>query len=208
VWIVLPDNSEQDITVTAPASHYNAKASAQKFKSHFEVFVRQPWPNWPHDYWDPIYNPQPFGYPYVNIATRDAGHAWWRLSCDVSCDIIGRFTPADCSKFLGGTGWGYGPTDAARVIHRIPYEKEGPGSVYPGDGSQTVHKTYAIGFQGPGLIGALEHTDDLAQHPGIWNSSSHNCIHEVVNTGDDAGVALPPDRYPEFFGFDLPPDNP
>jgi hypothetical protein len=30
VWIVLPDNSEQYITVTAPANHYNANAGASK----------------------------------------------------------------------------------------------------------------------------------------------------------------------------------
>jgi hypothetical protein len=31
VWIVLPDNTEQDMTVTAPAKHYDAGAGAQKY---------------------------------------------------------------------------------------------------------------------------------------------------------------------------------
>ena len=34
VWIALPDNSEPDMTVTAPADHYSAGASAQKYTSY------------------------------------------------------------------------------------------------------------------------------------------------------------------------------
>ncbi len=89
VWIALPDNSEQDMTVTAPADHYSAGATAQKYKSHFEVFVRQPWPdlqNWPgkEDGFPP-----PVGWPIVNIGLHDAGHAWWRLSCGSSMLVMG-----------------------------------------------------------------------------------------------------------------------
>jgi len=109
---------------------------------------------------------------------------------------------------LGGTGWGYGPDASAQVIHWKPYEKQGPGHVYPGDGSQTVHRIYACGFKGPGLIDALDYTDWLAHNLGTWDTITHNCVHEVVNTGNKAGVALPADRKPEYFGLHLPPDNP
>ncbi len=34
VWIALPDNSEPDMTVTAPADHYSAGASPQKYTSY------------------------------------------------------------------------------------------------------------------------------------------------------------------------------
>lgn len=158
--------------------------------------------------WDPDNNPEPLDYPFVDIALHDAGHAWWKLTSDASSDAINDFTSINCSQWLNGTGWGYGPDDTAHVIHWVPYEKVGPGKVYAGDGSQTVHRIYACGFQGPGLIDALQYTDNLAQNPGTWDSSSHNCVHEVVNTGNAAGINLPADRFPEFFGLSLPPNDP
>jgi hypothetical protein len=210
LYVALPDGVEKEATIKAEDENFfTFDVSGQKYLPHFEVFVRQPWPNYPHDVWDPIYNPQPFGYPFVNIAMHDAGHSWWRLTCGASCDVISRFTIADCSQWLGGTGWGYGPDDTAHIIHLKPYEKEGTGHVYAGDGSETVHRIYTCGFLGPGLIGGLEQTDNLARHPGTWNSATHNCLHELINIGGAVGRDLPPaDEMPEFFGFDLPPDDP
>ncbi len=37
LWVVLPDNSEQDITVHAPKQHYNAWATATKYKLKIQV---------------------------------------------------------------------------------------------------------------------------------------------------------------------------
>ena len=151
----------------------------------------------------------PIGYPVASVVNHDAGHAWWKLTCDASCGVIKpRFTKSNCSLFLGGTGWGYGPDDTAQVLSWIPYIKEGPGHLYPGDGSQSVHRIYACGFQGPGLIDALDYTDNLLHHPGTWNSATNNCVHQVVNAGNKAGISLLGDTTPEFFGMGLPPSDP
>jgi hypothetical protein len=77
---------------------------------------------------------------------------------------------------------------------------------FPNTHVASVHRTYAIGF--PGLIKALEHTQDLSDHPGTFDLRYRNCVTETRLTGRAAGVTLPDDWDPEDFGFDLPPDNP
>jgi hypothetical protein len=205
---VLPDNSPQDITVHAPKQHYNAWASPTKYLSQFDVFVRQPYPQFPYDVWNidlPL-------YPVYDLASHDAGHVWWKLISDASVDVINKFTTPDCSQWLN-TEVGYAYITASFISY-VPPVKQGPGTIDTNNavtGPANIVKEYAIGFQGPRLIDGLNYTESISNSPGTWNSSTNNCVQETVKTGTSVGVQLPQgvnDWYPEYFGIHLPPSDP
>jgi hypothetical protein len=126
---------------------------------------------------------------------------------DAPIDGITRFTTPDCSQWLGQE-IGYAPI-SSHFISYVPPIKEGVGYLDTNNGSASVHRNYAIGFQGPGLIDGSGDTENLHQSPGTWNSDSHNCVHEVIKAAKAVGIQLPSlDFNPEGFGFNLPPDSP
>ena len=91
LYTILPDGQDLDATPTvAGKDFYTFNVSGQKYHSHFEAFVDQPWPNWPNDNFDPIYYPQPIGYPFFRIGVN-GGHAWWKLTTDAPIDVVEKF---------------------------------------------------------------------------------------------------------------------
>ena len=202
IFTVLPDNTTMDITPQAPPQRYSYLVGATKYKSCFEVFVREPWPLYPYYYFGP-YGP-PAGYPVYGNGVG-AGHAWWELLNSAPSAAINQFTSTNCSQWLNQQV-GYSPSNAV-FISLIPPIKQGPGYLDTNNGDANNQRVYAIGFQG--LLGGLNDTENLYNNPGIWNSSTHNCIHEAVKAGNSAGVSLPTGGYtPEFFGLQLPPSDP
>ena len=210
LWLTLPDDVEKDITpYVAGNDFYTFNVSGQEYLSHFEVFVRQPFPEYYSGYnpYTPE-NPPPIGYPIYDLDILDAGHAWWKLDNDAPTNIINQFTATNSYRWLNQTA-GYGPDSTASLISYIPPIKQGPGHVYAGDDSQTVHRTYQIGFQNLGLIEGLNQTESLSANPGTWNSDTNSCIQETIKTGNAAGYNLPTQYYyPETFGHNLPPSDP
>ena len=85
LYKILPDDTTIDVTPTVSGvDYYTFNVSESKYHSHFQVFVRQPWPNYPNDDFDnnPIdedFNPTPPGYPIYKFGGLAAGHAWWEL---------------------------------------------------------------------------------------------------------------------------------
>jgi hypothetical protein len=211
---ILPDGIEQDVTPTvAGKDFYSFSVGGQKYFSHFQVFVRQPWPNYPNDDFDnnPIdegFNPTPPGYPRYKFGGLSAGHAWWELYTDAPIEAVNQFTTTNCSRWLG-QAVGYGPIDPSndwwRFLFLATAARVGTGELSTNNGVSNVSRNYSIGFYG--LIGALQHTEQLFQSPGTWDSQWHNCVQETIITGIRAGVQLPNDYDPESFGFDLPPDD-
>ena len=214
LWLTLPDDVEKDITPTvAGKDFFTFSVGGQKYLSHYEVFVRQPYPNYPNDVtWYGPYGP-PLGWPVYNLGATDAGHAWWKISTEAPMDIVNQYTSTNCSRWINAEA-GYGPRDGEASIDWWSFfllqglNKQGPGKVYGGSTGVTVHKTYVIGFQGKGAIDGVNHVENLSNIPGTWDTGYHNCVHEVVITGKTTGVQLPlSDTTPEGFGFNLPPDS-
>lgn len=203
---VLPDDTTIDVTPTVKGvDYYTFDENETKYHSHFEAFVTQPFPDYPDPSYDPIYNPEPpFPYPFYDLSRGTAGHAWWKLSSDAPFSAINQFTTSDCSQWLGREV-GYAPITSSYVSH-VPPVKQGLGTIDTANGSANIRRIYAVGF--PGLISGLIYTESISNSPGIWNSKTHNCVHETVNAGGAAGVQLPSGGYiPEIFGIDLPPDD-
>ena len=213
-YIVLPDGQDLDVTPQVPGLvFYTFGVGGQKYLSHFEVFVRQPYPRFPDDYND--YGPDgpPFGYPVYKFGGLAAGHAWWKLYCSAPIDGINKFTSTNCSQWLNKEV-GYGPVNSSfdcwACLINATAVKVGPGFLSTNNGSADVHRTYAIGFQTKGLIDGLGHTENVHQSPGEWDSLWHNCVHEAVVIGKTTGIQLPynlNDSTPDEFGRHLPPDD-
>ncbi len=101
---------------------------------------------------------------------------------------------------------GYAPRSTT-IISYLPPVKQGPGYVETSNGTGNVRRTYLVGFDG--LVSALDYVEALNEHPGTWNSDTHNCVHETIRTASAAGVALPANHdSPEMFGFGLPASDP
>jgi hypothetical protein len=208
LWKVLPDNDERDMTPNVPGeNYYYYSPGEQKYSSSFTVFVRQPYPDYPNDLIDYPDGP-PLGYPIYNTQNGvQAGHAWWVLINNAPLSAINKFTTPTCSEWLNEqVGYAY---LSASFISYFPPIKSGPGTIDLDNGSAySISRTYAIGFQGPGLIDGLNYTEKLKNFPGTWNSKTHNCVNETSNTGNAVGVSLPvDDGTPESFGFTLPPST-
>jgi hypothetical protein len=215
LYVVLPDNQTFDVTLHCPAPWYWMSVTAQKYKSYFEVFVCQPWPNYPNDGFnndpdDPFYNPAPPGYPFFRIGVN-AGHAWWNLTTDAPIDVINQFARnTNAANWLGSPRpeVGYGP--ASSIIWTLPWKiGTAPGELpFPNGDSPTTNVTYIVGFQGPGLIDGLNYTEGVHENPGTYSIHSpfYDCVsHTAAGAGMSVGISLPNDITPEFFGFDLPP---
>jgi hypothetical protein len=205
IYMVLPDNNNMDITPYTPFQRFTYTVDPTEYKAYLNVFVRQPWPNYPNDYFIPPATP-PLGYPVYQIGGLGAGHVWWQLSCDAPPAAMNQFTSTNNSQWLNQQV-GYSPSNAVFISHNPPV-KQGPGFLDTDNGSANIERTYAIGFRGPGLIDGLCDTENLFMNPGTWNSESHNCVHETIKAGTSVGVDLPHIFDPEFFGFDLPPSDP
>jgi hypothetical protein len=206
----LPDGVTKDATPNVKGlDYYIFSASATKYLSHFEVFVRQPWPDYPNDDFFP--DSPPLGYPVV--AGFDAGHAWWKSASDAPLQAIQSFTQDPANEWVNVEA-GYGPDGSSSFDWgRFLVEgvvKTNIGKVFAGDnGNANIHRTYGISFKSPGLIEGLNHTKTLSDNPGIWDSAVHNCVMEVRNTGGNSGLSLPDsENTPEGFGFELPPSSP
>jgi hypothetical protein len=209
LYKVLPDGVTMDATpYVRGKSYYRFDANGQKFTSHLDVFVRQPFPRFPNDLDEFWPDPPPLGYPVYDIRPggKEAGHAWWRLRTQAPAEVVSEFagSQVDLSHSLN-IECGYGPSGDMVVRSWLPPEKQADGKLYHDNGTPDVLRVYIIGFQGPGLVGGLQHSEQLRNNPGIWNSSSHNCVHETSLIGEKAGVTLPvSDGTPESFGFQLP----
>lgn len=209
MWRTYAQHVTRDVTIHVPGvDYFTFTLVPLKYPSHIEVFVRQPFPDYPNDLSSWGLEGAPLGYPVYDIVTKSAGHAWWKLDNDAPIEVLNRFTTPDCSRWVN-QAVGYGPVTAT-LISSFPPVKEGPGQLWTDNGSGCdVHRTYVIGFQGPGLIDALNYTQSLSNSPGVWNSATNNCVHKVRSAAHAAGKQLPTDHSsPEFFGFAVPPDDP
>jgi hypothetical protein len=175
LWIALPDNSVQDFTVTAPASHYNA--SATKYKSYFDVYVQQANPG----YSFMIFNP-----------TNDVGHAFWQFRTEAPSEAL-QYISSSLTAFLGNK-WGFYPSNGLFTV---------PGMVQNDNShSYNIKRTFYIGF--PDLINGLEYTRGLAASPPVYVLSAFNCVGAVRGAGFAADVfGLPWDESPQNFGVTL-----
>jgi len=189
--------------------HYTfSQATHSAYTSKFEVFVHQPWPNYPNDHFnndpeDPLYNPQPPDYPYVNGA--DVGHAWWKLVTDASEEAIKKYTTSDCS-YWANQELGYGPEgwtllNVLDAIHHINCPEAEGEFPFSDNVAKDVDRTFDIHFMG--MIGGLNHCEALFKNHGTYDLCTHNCVSETKNTGAAAGLSLPDDWDPEHFGYDI-----
>ena len=189
LWIVLPDNSEQNITVRAPGvKHFDADATPQKYKSYFTAYAEEP---------------NPGGLPIqIYVPGQGFGHCWWNLSCDAPRDEIIKLFPLVNTQgtayvdFLGDNG--YFP------VNQDPFLlfTEAPGIlIKPGSGQETYHRRRLIGFDK--LVDALTFTGNLSAKPKQYNLYTHNCTTVTVDAGNAAGVTLPNEKTPQSFGFHL-----
>jgi hypothetical protein len=206
VWIVLPAGAVVPATLTAPANHYAADATdVVKYNSHLEVFVCQPYPGF--KYSGESYGlPPPVGFPLFRFGVN-AGHAWWKLWTDAPTYIVNQKADANASQWLN-TEVGYGYTNHLNWLHAILHgtSPTAPGELpFADSDTATTNPTYTIGF--PGLIGGLNHTENVHESPGTYNLRHHNCVTETIYTAAAAGITLPNDWDPEHFGADLPPGN-
>lgn len=200
LWLVLPENSVQDLTVQAPGKkHYDANSSAQKYKSHFEVFVDMPWPCQPHLLY------------IVENGSRDFGHVWWRLSTEAPGEAVNKFMPTNRSRFLNEQV-GYGCYNRSvnfdyqfpDFLNSVWVDVTGPGVLYDPDGdpvTTSFPRNYDIGFNE--LINALGYTDELKNHPGMYSAEMNNCVIQTKVVGGIVGVSLPDSIFPEEFGLKL-----
>lgn len=189
VWTVLPDNSEQDITVKAPGvKHYDAGAGATKYKSYFEVFVDQPDPTG-HLIWTPSAGP---------------GHAWWRISTEAPGEAVDQFNIGGVNLEYLGVEVGYGPLSSLwDHIHGLG---TAPGQLpWPNSHSPNVTRKYSIDFMS--ILSGLSYTETVHASPGTYSVPSSTCTSHTIEAGAAVGVGLPNDTTPENLGFDLSPSN-
>jgi hypothetical protein len=211
IYVVLPDGMTMDITPQASPQSYTYSFNVTKYPASFQVFVRQPWPNYPNDLiiWTLSDDPIPFGYPVYKLGGIAAGHAWWELSCGAPVDAMNQFTSTNYSRWMNIQA-GYAPTNSSidwwLTLVALSPIKEGPGCLDTDPGTPNVQRTYAIGFGG--MLNGLLHTENLNENPGTWDSETHNCVQETIITGHKSGVNLSGSSDPEGFGFDLPPSDP
>jgi hypothetical protein len=198
VWMVLSDNSEQDITVTAHGvQHYNAWATPTKHLSHFEVLVRMPDPDGTANFTGSVFT------------SRDYGHAWWCLSSDAPGNIItqqlgaANLNPSAINHL--NIQEGYGPRNGELYFNYITMSLEGDGVVHTSNGSDNTNRIYQIGFNE--LLAGLNSVQYLSDHPGIYDVKNNNCAEKVEALGAVVGVSLPKVQYPEVLGHLLPPNN-
>jgi hypothetical protein len=213
LWLLLPDNAQ--VLITPRVGSGNAVYfwfTSYKYPSHFEVFVRQPFPDYPKDAQG--YGPggPPIGYPVINIGSLDAGHAWWRLSCTAPTEGIYKQISTNCARWVNVEA-GYGPLGSSsydwwRMLLLEGFDKQAPGMVYGASSGATIHRTYSVGFKDKGIVDSANHVEKLSNNPGTWDTGYHSCVDETIITGKHSGVQLPRgDGTPEIFGLNLPPDS-
>jgi hypothetical protein len=203
VYKVYPDGAKIDVTPKVKVPMYRFSVGATKYKSHFYVFVCQPYPGFVNPYWPII----PIGFPTWRPSVN-AGHAWWGLSTEAPVDVVNQKANANASQWLNQQV-GYGCTNLNWSLYH--WSATGPGELpFPYGNPPTVSGSYSIGFQGPGVIDGLNYTENLHENPGTYNLGNNNCVIKTVGAGSAVGVTLPTgpnDWKPEYFGAHLPPNN-
>jgi len=135
LYVVLPDGANPDVDVTPVVQgldYYTFNVVGRKYISRLEVFVRQPFPEYPYDERRYPDGP-PLGYPIYDLwGPEQAGHAWWRLTTEAPANIVERFAGTALARSLG-LECGYGP-EGASLISWIPPVKQGVGKVYHDNG--------------------------------------------------------------------------
>lgn len=211
LYAILPDGADLDVTPqVGGVDFYTFNVGAQKYLSHFEVFVCQPDPNgtWVPDPDDPSGMTGSLVYlPYV--PGIHAGHAWWKLWTDAPTDAVNKMTLNSVNLEYLGVEVGYGPTNGTSLWN--PSTKAlitAPGEFpWPNTDTATTNATYTIGFWD--LIHGLNYAESIKASPGTYSVANpeNDCVSKTRGYGSSVGVTLPNDRSPEFFGFHLPPDN-
>jgi hypothetical protein len=191
VWIVLPDNSPQDITVHAPKQHYNAWASPTKYHCWFTAYADQPWPGGGRE-------------AIVTVLSESlGGHAWWWLWSDAPTDGLYKAGLNGSEVAFIGAQVGFFAQDPILSLGvAVPGEFKDPGN---GD-RVDAFRQYRIGFDD--LKKGLDFTVDLSNNPGDYVlysffGSTTNCVTKTVEAGAAAGLAYPHDVTPQNFGIDL-----
>jgi hypothetical protein len=205
LYVVIPDNDEEDVTPQVNgADFYTFSVSATKYKSYFEPFVCQPWPQYPNDWW----NAATPGYPYFRLGVN-AGHAWWKLWTDAPTDAVSKMTLNSVNLEYLGVEVGYGPTNGISLYNRTTKSfVTAPGVFpWPNTDTATTNITYAIEFWD--LISGLNYAEGIHNSPGTYSVANpeNDCVSKTRGCGSAVGITLPNDRPPETFGFDLPPSN-
>jgi hypothetical protein len=184
VWKLLPDGFDgEDMTVTAPAKHYDASAGGAKYHCYFNAYADQPNPGG--------------GRLEIFSFSSLAGHAWWCLTSDAPIEAF-TYLNLDTSLyyFIGGQA-GYFPKNRWTAGLIISGELR-----YPNGGEDvTAFHNFNIGFND--LIGGLNYTKNIYYNPGIYTLFHNNCTTQTVKAGAAANVNLPKDWNPQNFGIDL-----
>jgi len=186
--VVLPDNSSQDMTVTAPAEHYNAIATAQKYHCSFTASAEMP---------------NPGGGRMDIVSWWDAGlagHGWWCLNSDAPVDVLYKAGISVASLSFLNDQVGYFPLVSITSL----FTPE-PGILKdPGNGSRVdAAHLFKIGFND--LKGGLDFTANLSANPGTYSLYLYpnNCVTTTIQAAAAAGITLPNDTTPQNLGIDL-----
>jgi hypothetical protein len=210
IYKVLPDSADEDVTPQVNGvDWYTFGVGEQKYLSQLNVFVCQPYPDYPNDAgWYGPYGP-PLGYPIWNTQVN-AGHGWWQLNTGAPVEAINQFAASIFDQYFVNMETGYGPEPPMPEWSPFPIiDLAGPGLCpFPNNDSPTVQRTYGIGFQGPGVMNGLDHTVHLSINGGTWDAEWHNCVEEDTITAGACGISLPVAWLPEEYGFELPPNSP
>ena len=178
-YVVLPDNTTEDITPkVSGVDSYTFSVGAQKYLSHFTVYVDMP-------------DPPPGHHKHIG---GNWGHAWWSLSTEAPLAAM-----AEVLRPYVNTSAGYYPTTDPTLLNG--YDVPGVLDVPDSGHDATVSKTFDIEWNN--LIGGVNYTRALHDTPGDYNALSHNCVHATRSAGAAAGVSLSADRTAEGFGWDL-----
>ena len=196
VWIVLPDNAQQELNVTAQGvRHYRANWDCQKHKSYFKAFVEMPWPD------------SPFRWAVIAPGPTMAGHTWWKLENDApqaAFEYLG-YSQELTTNLNVEVGYFAKPEDYAwAAVKPVAGEMRRQG------GASVWHVMYDAEIAFGGLISCLEYTKELFDEPDEYvlmpiysRRGAHNCTTTTVDAASWAQEWLPRDWNPQDLGLDL-----
>ena len=187
LYVVLPDNTTQVVTpIVKGVDYYTFTENQQKYLCYFTAFAEEPNPG--------------YGRWAAYSLGSSFGHCWWEFTSFIPPEAFSALGVKNYSYLLEfcNTPVGYFPVDNNAFALGIPM----PGYVkVPGGADETVHRTFTIGFNQ--LTNGLTFSANLASNPPYYYLYSQNCTTMTIQAGQQAGVSLPFDIYPQNFGIDL-----
>jgi hypothetical protein len=218
-YLILPDNSEVDLTpYVAGVDYYKYNiGQPQKYHSYFDEYVEEATPYNPtnNSLWPPtsIHGENDVGHAFYSLRTDAPGDAlkyigqgqyFWFTNDDFTA--IPRFSYTNMTVF-SGMQVGFYPS-SNNVILTFPIPILVSGRLYALDPCKTptIKRTFSIGFDD--FINGLEFTKGEYFAPGDYTLLGRNCVEFTLEAfsaaGGDVFKELPfNDITPEWFGINL-----